>query len=147
MRPGGETEGEGFRVSEPLRGFAGTVRRVLLEPGGFFRNMARADSLWNPLVFAVVCALVSSLLAYLAAPLDPFVGPEGGFGGLFAGAGDRSPASVAALVLVVLFLTPCSCCSSCMSGPPSIRFWLGSSMVVRMRGSTPPCEYTLTLRR
>lgn len=107
MDPGsGTTEGEGFRVSEPLRSFPATVRRVLLEPVGFFRNMARADSLWNPLVFAVVCALISSLLTYLAAPRAPFAGPEGGFGGLFAGIGDRSLVSLAALVLVVLLLAP-----------------------------------------
>lgn len=98
--------GEGFRASEPLRRFPVTVRRVLLEPVGFFRNMARADSLWNPLVFAVACALISLLLTYLTLPLIPFAGEREGLGGLLAEVGDRSPASVAALVLVVLVFAP-----------------------------------------
>lgn len=107
VNPGnGEVESEGFRAAEPLRSFPATVRRVLLEPVDFFRNVARADSLWNPLVFAVVCALISSLFTYLAAPLDPFTGPGEGFGGLLAGIGDRSLVSVVALVLVVLLLAP-----------------------------------------
>ncbi len=96
----------GFRVSGPLRSFPATVKKVLLEPAAFFRNMARADSLWNPLVFAVACALISLLLTLLAAPLDPFAGPGGRFGGAFAGIGERSLASVAALVLVVLLFAP-----------------------------------------
>lgn len=97
---------QGFKVSEPLRSFAATVWKVLVEPGAFFRNMTRRDRPWNPLIFAVVCALISLPLTYLAAPLDPFVAPGGGFGSLFEGIGDRSLVSIAAMVLVVLLLAP-----------------------------------------
>ena len=97
---------QGFRLSEPLRSFASTVRRVLLEPVAFFRNMDRTDSLWNPIVFVMVCDLASFLLTYLVAPLDPFAGESEGFGGLLAWIGDRSLASVAVLVLSALVLAP-----------------------------------------
>ncbi len=97
---------EGFRVSKPLRSFPATVRRVLLEPVNFFRNMARADSLWNPLVFAVACALISLLLTYLALPLAPFARGGEGLSGLLAEISGRSPTSVAALILVVLLFAP-----------------------------------------
>ena len=79
---------------------------VLLEPVRFFRNMDRADSLWNPIIFVVVCELVSFLFAYLVAPLDPFLGQGESFGDLFAGLGDRGLASVVVLVLAVLLLAP-----------------------------------------
>lgn len=97
---------QGFRLSEPLRSFASTVRRVLLEPAAFFRNMNRTDSPWNLIVFVMVCDLASFLLTYLVAPLDPFAGESGGFGELLAGISDRSLASVTVLVLAILVLAP-----------------------------------------
>lgn len=98
--------GQGFNASEPLRSFPATVRKVLVEPRAFFRGMAVRDSLWNPLVFAIVCALISLPLTYLVAPLDPFAGSGESFGGLFEGIGDRSLASVVALIFVVVLLAP-----------------------------------------
>lgn len=108
-RGSGTTEGEGFRVSEPLRSFAGTVRRVLLEPGDFFGNMALKDSLWNPLAFAMACGVISSLLlTSLVGPLASLagIGRDPGFEEVFGDLWGRSMGASAALVLVVVVLTP-----------------------------------------
>lgn len=99
-------EGEGFKVTEPVRSFPATVRMVLLEPRAFFRNMILGDSLWNPLVFALVCALISIPLTYLLAPLEPFAGEAESLGDILAGIGDIGLVWVAAIVLAILVLAP-----------------------------------------
>lgn len=99
-------EGEGFKVTEPVRSFPDTVWRVLLGPRAFFRGMVLGDSLWNPLVFALVCALISIPLTYLVVSLDPFAGEAESLGDIFAGVGDWGLVSVMVLVLAVLVLAP-----------------------------------------
>jgi hypothetical protein len=70
-------ESDGFDLSRPVRSFISTVRRVLFEPVGFFRRLPRGGRALNPVVFALVCALISSApLAFLAAPFDPLTRDE-----------------------------------------------------------------------
>lgn len=108
VKPGnGEMEGEGFRVSEPLRSFPATVRKVLFKPVGFFRDMPRADSLWNPLVFVLVCEGTSLLLTYVASLLFGTEGPGSlGYEEIFGDLGGQEIGALVLLVLYILLLAP-----------------------------------------
>jgi len=55
-----------------VRSFVSTVRRVIFEPTGFFRDLAPRGRVRGPLVFALLCVLISLPLATFAAPFDPF---------------------------------------------------------------------------
>jgi hypothetical protein len=52
-----------FDLSDPVRGFVNTVRRVIFSPRDFFRGMPRSGSFLNPLIFAAVCALIGALMS------------------------------------------------------------------------------------
>jgi hypothetical protein len=68
-RPAGDPErgpvggpGVEFNLQDPVNSFIATARTVVLNPGGFFRGIAKRGDFVNPLIFAVVCALISALL-------------------------------------------------------------------------------------
>jgi hypothetical protein len=67
QRPSGTARhpppGREFDPSDPVRSFVETVRRVLFSPRDFFRGMPRSGSLRNPLIFAVVCAVIRALMS------------------------------------------------------------------------------------
>jgi hypothetical protein len=93
-----------------VRSFVGTVRRVLFTPVGFFRRLPRRDKALNPIVFALVCALISAPLAFLAAPFDPLTRDEmsdlrDSLVRLVAEPGG-SVAAVIVVILAVLVLAP-----------------------------------------
>ena len=56
------TSGGDYDLSNPLGSFADTVRRVVLQPVGFFAGLPRSGSLLNPLIFALICTEVSVIL-------------------------------------------------------------------------------------
>ena len=56
------TSGGDYDLSNPLESFADTVRRVVLQPVGFFAALPRSGSLLNPLIFALICTVISALL-------------------------------------------------------------------------------------
>ena len=58
--PGGE-----YNLSDPVNSFVDVVRRVVLQPVGFFAGMPRSGPLLNPLLFAVICIEISVLLSAL----------------------------------------------------------------------------------
>lgn len=59
-----ETPDAEFDISErPVRSFARTLRRVLLEPTDFFRGVALRGNLTNPLVFALGCFFIGVVLS------------------------------------------------------------------------------------
>lgn len=62
--PVGGSGGE-FNLSDPVGSFVATVRSIVLNPVGFFRDMPRQGGLVNPLVFAVICAAVYGVLTGL----------------------------------------------------------------------------------
>lgn len=106
----GSRESEGFDLSRPVRSFVSTVRRVFFEPMGFFRRLPRKGRDLNPVVFALVCALISAPLSLLAAPFDPLVGDDtsdlrDSLARLVAEPGG-SVAAVIVVVLAVLVLAP-----------------------------------------
>lgn len=61
-----------FDLAEPVGSFTSTVRNVLSDPKAFFSGIALRGSLKNPLIFGVVCLLVSAslegLVNYLNVP-------------------------------------------------------------------------------
>lgn len=98
-------EDVGFTLSNPLASFLSTVRKVLFEPVGFFRRLSgqRAVS-WSPVVFALICALISAPLALLVAPYDPLAGNEVGWEEFFANARSSEDAAVELVVMAAIFL-------------------------------------------
>lgn len=55
--------GEEFEFSNPVGSFVDVARRVVLQPARFFAGVPRSGSLLNPLVFALVCVVVSAILS------------------------------------------------------------------------------------
>ena len=85
VRPAGGHGGE-FDLSDPINSFVSTVRTLVLNPVGFFRGIAREGNFLNPLLFAVICALISGILGGI---INFFItlasGNQGrGFGGALA---------------------------------------------------------------
>ena len=95
------TPGEGdYNLSDPINSFIDIVRRVVLQPVGFFARLPRSGNLVNPLVFALICIEISAILGGLLGlvgvganrGLGNFIGsiiaaPIVGAIGLFIGAG------------------------------------------------------------
>ena len=51
-----------YDLSNPVESFVDTVRRVVLQPVGFFAGLPRSGSLLNPLIFALICTEISAIL-------------------------------------------------------------------------------------
>ena len=56
------TSGGDYDLSNPLDSFVDTVRRVVLQPVGFFAGLPRRGSLLSPLIFALICTEISAIL-------------------------------------------------------------------------------------
>jgi hypothetical protein len=65
MGIGRSASGEGFDLSNPANSFVDVARRVVLQPVRFFGGLPRDQNLLNPLVFALVCIVVSAILSGL----------------------------------------------------------------------------------
>ncbi|HZY66798.1 MAG TPA: YIP1 family protein [Rubrobacteraceae bacterium] len=86
---------EEFTYADPLPSFVGTVRDLVTRPVGFFRGIARRGDYANPLVFALVCAVISAVI--------------GGFlGVLYAtvGIGDTTVGEAVGAFVASMFFTP-----------------------------------------
>lgn len=108
----GTSSTEEFNTARPVGSFASTVRGVLLEPVGFFRGIERRGSAKNPVVFAVVCFVLSLLIEAIAlafyavaigeAPGGP-LGPLGAAGQLPDSGSVGVGTFLVLLLLLVLF--------------------------------------------
>jgi hypothetical protein len=56
------TSGADYDLSNPVESFADVVRRVVLQPVGFFAGLPRRGSLLNPLVFALICTEIAAIV-------------------------------------------------------------------------------------
>jgi hypothetical protein len=56
------TSGGDYDLSNAVQSFANVVRRVVLQPVGFFVGLPRRGSLLNPLVFALICTEIAAIL-------------------------------------------------------------------------------------
>jgi hypothetical protein len=79
------SSGGDYDLSDPVGSFADVVRRVVLQPRGFFAGLPRQGSLVGPLVFALVCIEISVLLVGLLT----FLGVPGGATTLVGAGGDQ----------------------------------------------------------
>ncbi len=57
-----EVGGE-FDPSNPVNSFLDVVRRVVLQPVRFFADLPRSGALLNPLLFALICIVISAILS------------------------------------------------------------------------------------
>jgi hypothetical protein len=77
------TPGEGdYNLSDPLNTFIDTVRRVVLQPVSFFASLPQSRNLVNPLVFALICIEISTILGGLLGLVR--VGTNRGLGSFIA---------------------------------------------------------------
>lgn len=51
-----------FTYTDPVQSFVGAVGDLVTHPVGFFRNIARRGDFVNPLIFALVCAVISAAI-------------------------------------------------------------------------------------
>jgi hypothetical protein len=70
-----------FRYTDPVQTFIATVQAVVLRPVDFFRGILRQGDFINPLIFAIICYLVSVILGGLLSLIGIGASNQG-FGGL-----------------------------------------------------------------
>lgn len=59
MSAGSATE---FTYTGPVQSFVGTVRDLVTRPVGFFRGITRRGDFVNPLIFALICTVISAAI-------------------------------------------------------------------------------------
>jgi hypothetical protein len=60
------TPGEGdYNLSHPINSFVDVARRVVLQPVGFFAGLPRDRNFVSPLLFALICTEISTILGWL----------------------------------------------------------------------------------
>lgn len=74
--------GGDFDYRDPVQSFVRTVTAVLTQPALFFAGIRRRGDFVNPLVFAVICFLISALLGgIISIPLSLIGGAQNGASG------------------------------------------------------------------
>ena len=84
-----------FTYTNPVESFVGTVRDLVTRPAAFFRDMAGRGDFGNPLLFALVCAVISAAI--------------GGYLGVIyatVGIGDAGVGGAIGALLATMFFTP-----------------------------------------
>ena len=77
------TPGEGdYNLSDPIPSFIDTVRRVVLQTVSFFASLPQSRNLVNPLVFALICIEIYTILGGLLGLVR--VGTNRGLGSFIA---------------------------------------------------------------
>ena len=77
------TPGEGdYNLSDPIHSFIDTVRRVVLQTVSFFASLPQSRNLVNPLVFALICIEIYTILGGLLGLVR--VGTNRGLGSFIA---------------------------------------------------------------
>ena len=71
--------GAEFDYQDPVQSFISTVQRVVLQPMDFFRGIQRRGDFLNPLIFALICYEIFTILSGLLAIAG--IGGQRGFGG------------------------------------------------------------------
>jgi hypothetical protein len=71
-----------FRYTDPVQTFISTVQGVVLQPANFFSAILRQGDFINPLIFAIICYEVYTILGGLLRLIG--LGADIGFGGFIA---------------------------------------------------------------
>jgi hypothetical protein len=98
----------GFDTSRPGRSFLEVARGVLAEPAAFFAGLGgpRPGRVKGPLVFAIICGVVSSPLALLLEPFNPLTRGQPGIGSSFSSLYGNNPGAAIALAALIVVLLP-----------------------------------------
>lgn len=95
----------GFSTARPARSFFETAREVILRPAGFYRDLDRDEPPKSPVIFAMICAVLSTPFGLLLVPFDPLAPDQPKFlEGLFSFAGSSLGAAVAVAVGALVLL-------------------------------------------
>jgi hypothetical protein len=99
-RTSGVAAGGEFNYQDPVQSFISTVQRVVLQPVDFYRGIRRRGDFLNPLIFAIICYEIYTILGGLfrlvgiggdinagAYIISLITAPIGAVIGLFIGAG------------------------------------------------------------
>ncbi len=99
-RTSGVAAGGEFDYRDPVQSFVTTVQRVVLQPVDFYRGLQRGGDFINPLIFAIICYEIYTILGGLfkligvggditfgAYIISLITAPIGAVIGLFIGAG------------------------------------------------------------
>ena len=78
-RTSGVAAGGEFNYQDPVQSFISTVQRVVLQPVDFYRGIQRRGDFLNPLIFAIICYEVYTILSGLLSLAG--LGQQRGFGG------------------------------------------------------------------
>ena len=108
VRPPGMSASAGgeFDYRDPVRSFVRTVTGVLTQPARFFAGIRRRGDFANPLIFAVICFLISTLLGgIISIPLSLVGGAQNGVSGA-AAAFIGGIAGLFVSLIVIAILTP-----------------------------------------
>ncbi len=63
MGRGRSASGREFELSDPVNTFFDVVRSVVLQPVRFFAGLPRSGALLNPLLFALICIVISAVMS------------------------------------------------------------------------------------
>lgn len=63
-----------FTYADPLQSFVDTLRELVTRPVSFFAGIARRGDFLNPLIFALVCAVIAVIIGGLLGILGSLVG-------------------------------------------------------------------------
>ena len=98
----------GFDTSRPGESFVEVVRGVLVESASFFAGLGgpRPDRAKGPLVFAVICGLISFPLSLIVEPYDPLEAGQPGMRSGFFSLFRDNPGVAIGLAAVFVILLP-----------------------------------------
>lgn len=108
MDRGERPTGRRFDTSRPGESFVEVVRGVLVEPARFFAGLGgpRPDRVKGPLLFAVICGMISLPLALIVEPYDPLASGQPGLRSGFYSLFRDNPVAAIALAAVFVVLLP-----------------------------------------
>src|SRR5215210_9306436 len=81
-RTSGVAAGGEFNYQDPVQSFISTVQRVVMQPVDFYRGILRRGDFINPLIFAIICYEVFTILSGILSLAG--IGGQQGFGGFIA---------------------------------------------------------------
>ncbi len=73
-RSSGDSSATEFTYTDPVQSFVDTVRELVTRPASFFSGIARRGDYVNPLIFALICVVVTAVISGLLGILGALVG-------------------------------------------------------------------------
>ena len=105
-RTSGESSTAEFTYTDPVQSFVATVGDLVTRPASFFAGIKRRGDFVNPLVFALVCVVISGIIAGLLGLFGALVGL--GSGGLGQALADLVGYILIAPIILAIVLLVCA---------------------------------------